>query len=78
MNNSGNYLGLQSKYSFGNANYFELNRTLLTEIHWGIQRPLSNRFIFDMHLGLGFIYDFDFTSASISSTFGLRFGYIMF
>lgn len=78
MNNSGNYLGLQSKYSFGNRNYFALNSTLLTEIHWGIQRPLGNRFIFDMHLGLGFIHDFNFSTSSISPTFGLRFGYIMF
>ena len=77
LNNSGNYVGLQTKYSFGNARYFDLNQTLLTEVHWGIQRPLGNRFIFDMHLGLGYLSDFTFKTSSVSPTFGLRFGYII-
>lgn len=78
LNNSGNYVGLQTKYSFGNSRFFDLNQTLLTELHWGIQRPLGKRFIFDMHLGIGYLSDFTFESATLSPTFGLRFGYKLF
>lgn len=53
LNNSGNYIGLQTKFSFGNLGYSNLNQTLLTEIHWGIQRALDKRFILNTHVGLG-------------------------
>lgn len=78
LNNSGNYIGLQAKYSFGNSKYYDLNQTLLTELHWGIQRPLGKRFIFDVHIGFGYISDFKFSEGSLSPTFGLRFGYKLF
>lgn len=78
LNNSGNYIGMQAKYSFGSSKTFELNQTVLTEMHWGIQRPLGKRFIFDMHLGLGYLLDFDFDEGDFSPTFGLRFGYKLF
>ena len=76
--NSGNYIALQSKYSFGDDSDLELSKTLLTELHWGIQRPLGKRFIFDLHIGLGYLSDFDFDDGSLSPTFGLRFGYKIF
>jgi len=78
LNNSGNYIGLQGKYSFGDNRTFRLNKTFLTELHWGIQRPLGKRFIFDLHLGIGYLTDFDFKDGNISPTFGLRFGYKLF
>ncbi|MFK7833459.1 MAG: hypothetical protein AB8B52_09285 [Winogradskyella sp.] len=78
LNNSGNYVGLQTKYSFGSDKTFELNHTLLTELHWGIQRPLGKRFIFDFHLGFGYLSDFDFNEGAVSPTLGLRFGYKLF
>ncbi len=78
LNNSGNYIALQSKYSFGDDSDLELSKTLLTELHWGIQRPLGKRFIFDLHIGLGYLSDFDFDDGSLSPTFGLRFGYKIF
>ena len=78
LNNSGNYIGLQTKYSFGNDRTFRLNKTLLSELHWGIQRPLGKRFIFDLHIGIGYLFDFYFNDGHISPTFGLRFGYKLF
>jgi len=78
LNNSGNYIGLQAKYSFGNSSYIDLSSSLLTEIHWGIQRPLGKRFLFDFHIGLGMLSDFDFEREAFSPTLGLRFGYILF
>lgn len=78
QSNSGNLIGLQSKYSFGNSDLFDNNRALLTEVHWGFQRSLGQRFIFNLHLGLGFVSDFDFSESVFTPTFGLRFGYRIF
>ena len=77
-NNSGNYVGLQGKYSFGDRGFFDLNRAILTEIHWGIQRNLGQKFTFNLHLGLGHIADLDLKQGSLTPTFGLRFGYRIF
>lgn len=78
LNNSGNYIGLQTKYSFGNSKLLSQNKTLLTEIHWGIQRALGEKFIFNLHLGLGYLKDYDTKYGRTSPTFGLRFGYKLF
>ncbi len=77
-NNSGNYIGLQAKYSFGNKNVYDLNQSVLTEIHWGIQRNLGRKFLFNTHIGLGYLWDFDNSSGEISPTLGVRFGYRLF
>lgn len=77
-NNSGNYIGLQTKYSFGNANEYDLNRTTLTEVHWGLQRSLGGNFIFNFHIGLGYLSDYDTDEGAVSPTLGLRFGYRLF
>jgi hypothetical protein len=78
LNNSGNYIGLQTKYSFGNSNVYELNRTSLTEVHWGLQRSLGGKFIFNFHIGLGYLNDYNTNEGAISPTLGLRFGYKLF
>lgn len=76
--NSGNYIGLQTKYNFGNSSNYQLNKTLLTEVHWGIQRSLGRGFMVDAHIGLGYIKDFDTKDGALSPTVGLRFGYNLF
>lgn len=78
LNNSGNYVGLQTKYSFGNSGTYALNRSSLTEIHWGIQRSLGGDFVFDFHVGLGYLSDYETEDDAISPTLGLRFGYRLF
>ncbi len=78
LNNSGNYIGFQTKYSFGNSDDTLQNQTLLTELHWGIQRSLGKRFIFNTHIGLGYLKDFESDNGKISPTLGLRFGYRLF
>ena len=54
------------------------NPALLTEVHWGLQRSLGGNFIFNTHIGLGFVSDFDTSSTAFSPTFGLAFGYRLF
>ena len=74
-NNSGNFWGVQTKYSFGSEKDIELNKTLLTELHWGLQRSLGGNFFFNSHLGIGYLYDYKVKNGSINPTVGLSFGY---
>ncbi len=85
-NNAGHYLAFQTKYTTERvftSNTFDqledpLNNALLNEIHWGIQRPMGQRFLFNMHLGLGVAVDYDFRASSIYPGFGLKFSHILF
>ncbi|MEJ8804009.1 hypothetical protein [Pontibacter sp. H249] len=81
LNNSGNYVAFQTKYTTarisGRKDFDPLNKTLLNEMHWGIQRPLGQRFIFNTHIGLGFGADFDSGSKTIYPAAGLQFAYII-
>ena len=78
VHNSGNYVSLQTKYSFGKSGSFAYNPALLTEVHWGLQRSLGGNFIFNTHIGMGFLSDFDADSTALTPTFGLAFGYRIF
>lgn len=78
INNSGNYIGLQTKYSFGDRVDRHLDSTLLTEVHWGIQRSLGGGFLFNVQVGLGYLSDFDTTDGSFTPTAGIKFGYRLF
>lgn len=78
LNNAGNYIALQTKYTFGISGVRSLNSAMLTELHWGIQRNLGGRFIFNTHVGLGYLQDFNFNSGVFSPTIGISFGYRIF
>lgn len=77
--NSANYLGLQTKFSFGNNNSSTFqNQALLTDIHWGLQRNLGSKFTFNSNIGLGYLQDFEFNEASIAPILRVKFGYRLF
>jgi len=61
QNNSGNYFGVRFKYTTGN-NTSDYNSRVyqagLINLHWGIQRPLGNKWILNAHAGLGYAQDF--------------------
>ncbi|ARS34241.1 hypothetical protein [Pontibacter actiniarum] len=85
LNNAGNYVAFQVKYTTnrvfeGNDYSFleePLNRTLLNEAHWGMQRPLGQKFIFNLHLGLGYATDFDFDNSQLYPAAGVQFSYVI-
>lgn len=89
LNNAGNYVAFQTKYTtrrvFGSPSTFDnfggdydyLNRTLLNEVHWGIQRPVGHKFLFNLHLGLGYAADFDFNDSQLYPAAGVQFAYIL-
>lgn len=78
-NNAANYLGLQTKFSFGNDGSINFqNQALLTDIHWGLQRNLGSKFTINTNIGLGYMHDFENTAGSISPILRLKFGYRIF
>ena len=77
-NNAGNYVGLQTKYSFGHPNSLALNKALLTDIHWGLQLSLGKKFTFNTNVGLGYMYDFDTTYGDVAPVLRVKFGYRLF
>lgn len=85
LNNAGNYIAFQTKYTtarvFESGEYNQindpLNRTLLNEVHWGMQRPLGQKFLYNLHLGLGYAADFDFNNSQLYPAAGLQFAYVI-
>lgn len=78
INNSANYVGVQLKYAFERGSYIEYSPALLSEVHWGLQRPLGKKFIFNAHAGLGYINDFRWNLSRVIPTAGAKFGYVIF
>ncbi|TXK50869.1 hypothetical protein FVR03_04240 [Pontibacter qinzhouensis] len=84
-NNAGNFIGFQTKYTTQRAfnnNVFDqmaepLNRTWLNEIHWGIQRDMSEKILFNLHLGIGYAADLDFRNSIAYPAIGATFSYIL-
>lgn len=59
LNNSGNYFGLRIKYtteSISSGNYYARDAALVN-LHWGMQRAVGKKWIFNAHAGLGYAGD---------------------
>lgn len=78
LNNTGNYLGIQTKYTLGNYNRLDVNNVLLTDIHWGLQRNLSSKFILNANIGLGYMHDLDTYDGGLAPVLRVKFGYRLF
>ncbi|WP_158962377.1 hypothetical protein [Myroides fluvii] len=73
-----NFVSLQGKYSFGDKDYLDLNRALLTEVNWGIERHFTENFIFEAHVGIGHLKDFDVKKSLVLPTVGVSLKYRLF
>ena len=83
LNNSGNYFGLQVKYfsqriSEGSEFPVPLNNSILTQLHWGLQRSLGGNWLFNLHLGFGVLRNLDNKNGLLSPALGLKFSYKLF
>lgn len=86
-NNAGNFFAFKTKFSSRGVfepipeetiNYDDitfLNDALITEVHWGLQRSLSNRLFVNGHIGFGYIRDFANSMGTFSPTIGVKFSY---
>lgn len=81
-NNAGNYIAFQTKYftrRFSeDMNFNPLQKAILNEFHWGLQRSLGGNWIFNFHLGFGFLRNIDKDYNLISPSLGIKFSYKLF
>lgn len=82
INNSGNYFGLQTKYFSQRFSkdpaIVPLSNSLLTELHWGLQRSLGDNWLFNFHVGLGVLRILDENRGLMSPALGVKFSYKLF
>ncbi len=81
INNAGNYIGARMMFVAGNGSSDSDKRTrnsLLFNIHWGIQRPIGQRWLFNAHAGLGSAVDVGdgFTNV-LYPVIGVKFAYLL-
>ena len=75
--NSGNYIGIRLKYNMPLYKKSDIIRnSILTNIHWGIQRAISNHWTFNSHIGVGYAHDIDYGFGTIYPAFDFKFSYI--
>ncbi|WP_088324631.1 hypothetical protein [Polaribacter tangerinus] len=82
INNAGNYFALQTKYftrRFSpSEDFIPLQNSLLTEVHWGLQRSLGGYWLFNFHVGLGVLRNLENNTGIMSPSIGLKFSYKLF
>ncbi len=83
--NSGNYFGLRLKYVaannrpvdiYGNSSLNVYRNSVLGNIHWGIQRPLGQHWLFNFHIGAGYAEDIDYGFGTIYPAVDFKFSYV--
>ena len=75
--NSGNYIGLRLKYNMPLYKKSDIIRkSILTNIHWGIQRFIGNHWTINTHIGVGYGHDIDYDFGTIYPAIDFKFSYI--
>jgi hypothetical protein len=77
--NSGNYIGIRIKYTTGSIINEDGFSTILMNVHWGMQRSLGRKWIFNTNLGAGYATstdDFHFTDGSFYPVVDIKFAYV--
>ena len=75
--NSGNYIGLRLKYVTPNDRQTDLTRnSILTNIHWGIQRAIGNNWTINSHIGIGYAQDIDYNFGTIYPAVDFKVSYV--
>jgi len=75
--NSGNYIGLRVKYvTPADRQTDETRNSILTNIHWGIQRAIGHNWSFNSHLGVGYAQDIDYNFGTIYPAIDIKFSYV--
>jgi hypothetical protein len=75
--NSSNYLGLRIKYNNAIRRKDDLIRnSILTNIHWGMQRAMGNHWLFNWHVGAGYAEDVEYHFGTIYPSLDFKFSYI--
>ncbi|WP_198675214.1 hypothetical protein [Pleomorphovibrio marinus] len=89
LHNSGNFFGGKIKYAsqtLSDPNVEDvlgelpprLNNVAMAEVHWGMQRPISRRFFFNFHVGVGFAWDMDYGGGALYPAANVMVAYNLF
>jgi hypothetical protein len=74
--NAGNYLGLRTKFVTASTDNTDPTfPTLLMNLHWGLQRPLGGRWLFQTHAGVGLASNLTFPAKMIYPALDFKFAY---
>jgi len=75
--NSGNYLGIRLRVTSPSINQEYGSRfSSLMNMHWGLQRPVGSKWLFNTHIGLGLAHDLKFKYQLIYPAIDLKFSYL--
>ena len=75
--NSGNYMGIRLKYNMPLYKKSDIIRnSILTNIHWGIQRIIGNHWTINSNIGVGYAHDIDYNFGTIYPALDFKFSYI--
>lgn len=76
--NAGNYFGASVKYvvPFRRSDD-KVRRAAMANIHWGIQRAIGGRFVFNSHVGVGYANDIPTKFGTVYPAIDFRFSYVL-
>jgi hypothetical protein len=78
MLNSGDYLGIGFKYNTsGVTSDDRIRQATLINLHWGMQRSITERWIVNAHTGVGYATDLDSGFGTIYPAIGLKLSYVL-
>ena len=81
QNNSGNYIGLRVKYSEPIIHLADVSNairnSILTNIHWGLQRSLGVKSMFSSQIGGGYAMDAGDGSGTFYPSFDFKISFIL-
>jgi hypothetical protein len=75
--NSGNFVGLRVKYASPGLLFNNNFNTLLTNVHWGVQRQIAKHWMYSFYVGLGYAYDINYSVGTIYPAFDIKFSYVL-
>jgi hypothetical protein len=82
--NSGSYIGFQLKtvtqsidYRGGGPSGTDANWVLLANMHWGIQRHITNRLLFNFRVGAGYFGRVGYNHIVIAPSLDFKFSYVL-
>lgn len=76
--NAGNYIGVRLKYVTPlDGKTDAIRNSILTNIHWGMQRGIGNHWLFNAHIGVGYAEDIDYHYGTIYPSLDFIFSYII-
>lgn len=80
LHNSSSFLGIKTNYqlkSLSKKNDLHSGNNLSIAGVWGLQRSLNKNFLFNLHLGAGWVNDFNTKNSTFYPEVGLGFSYIL-